>query len=166
MPGMSETAPAPAETLPDIDVTGLMRLIPHRYPMLLIDRLTGIRPPDRATGVKAVTINEPFFQGHFPDDPIMPGVLIVEAMAQTAAALVVAGQAREGEGDLVYFMGIDQARFRRPVRPGDLLHLEVEHQKSRMGIHWYKGRALVDGKLCADAIVNAKLFTRAEVRVA
>jgi 3-hydroxyacyl-[acyl-carrier-protein] dehydratase len=160
---MGETASVPPEMLPDIDVKGLLRLIPHRYPMLLIDRLTGIRPPLRATGIKAVTMNEPFFQGHFPDDPIMPGVLIVEAMAQTAAALVVAGKGREGEGDLVYFMGIDQARFRRPVRPGDLLHLEVEHQKSRMGIHWYKGRALVDGKLCADAVVNAKLLTRAEV---
>ncbi len=158
---MSESG-APARSMPDIDSKGLLRLIPHRYPMLLIDRLVGIEPPRRATGVKAVTINEPYFQGHFPDDPIMPGVLIVEAMAQTAAALVVAGQGREGEGDLVYFMGIDQARFRRPVRPGDLLLLEVEHQKSRMGIHWYRGRALVDGKLCADAVVNARLLTRAE----
>ncbi len=163
---MSETPTARPGSLPDIDVKGLLRLIPHRYPMLLVDRLTGIEPPARATGIKAVTINEPFFQGHFPGDPIMPGVLIVEAMAQTAAALVVAGQGREGEGDLVYFMGIDQARFRRPVRPGDLLHLEVEHQKSRLGIHWYKGRALVDGKLCADAVVNAKLLTREEAGIA
>lgn len=163
---MSETASAPVATLPDVDVKGLLRLIPHRYPMLLIDRLTEIAPPRRAVGIKAVTINEPFFQGHFPDDPIMPGVLIVEAMAQTAAALVVAGQNRQGQGDLVYFMGIDQARFRRPVRPGDRLHLEVEHQKSRLGIHWYKGRALVDGKLCADAVVNAKLLTREDAGIA
>jgi 3-hydroxyacyl-[acyl-carrier-protein] dehydratase len=163
---MSETASAPVATLPDIDLKGLLRLIPHRYPMLLIDKLTNIEPPVRAVGIKAVSFNEPFFQGHFPDDPIMPGVLIVEAMAQTAAALVVAGQGREGRGDLVYFMGIDQARFRRPVRPGDLMHLEVEHQKSRLGIHWYKGRALVDGKLCADAVVNAKLLTRAEAGIA
>jgi 3-hydroxyacyl-[acyl-carrier-protein] dehydratase len=163
---MSETASAPVATLPDIDLKGLLRLIPHRYPMLLIDKLTNIEPPVRAVGIKAVSFNEPFFQGHFPDDPIMPGVLIVEAMAQTAAALVVAGQGRQGRGDLVYFMGIDQARFRRPVRPGDLMHLEVEHQKSRLGIHWYKGRALVDGKLCADAVVNAKLLTRAEAGIA
>lgn len=163
---MTEAAPAPTETMPDIDVGRLMRLIPHRYPMLLIDRLTRIEPPDRATGIKCVTINEPFFQGHFPGDPIMPGVLIVEAMAQTAAALVVAGQGREGKGDLVYFMGIDQARFRRPVRPGDQLHLEVERQKTRLGIHWFKGRALVDGKPCAEAVINAKLLTREEAGVA
>lgn len=159
---MSETT---SGTIPDIDIRRLMRLIPHRYPMLLIDRLTAIEPPHRATGIKSVTINEPFFQGHFPDDPIMPGVLIIEAMAQTAAALVVAAQNREGKGDLVYFMGIDQARFRRPVRPGDQLHLEVEHQKSRLGIHWYKGRALVDGKLATEATINAKLLTREEAGV-
>jgi len=154
---MSETAPGPVTTLPDIDVQGIMRLIPHRYPMLLIDRLTQIEAPERAVGIKAVTINEPFFQGHFPDDPIMPGVLIVEAMAQTAAALVGVGQGRAGKGDLVYFLGIENARFRRPVRAGDLLHLEVERQKSKLGIHWYKGRALVDGKLCADAVFNARV---------
>jgi len=163
---MTEAAPAPTDSMPDIDVGRLMRLIPHRYPMLLIDRLTQIAPPDRAVGVKCVTINEPFFQGHFPGDPIMPGVLIVEAMAQTAAALVVAGQGREGKGDLVYFMGIDQARFRRPVRPGDQLELEVERQKSRLGIHWFKGRAVVDGKLCAEAVINAKLLTREEAGAA
>ena len=162
----SEAAAASATALPDLDVARLMRLIPHRYPMLMIDRLTAIEPPDRAVGIKAVSVNEPYFQGHFPGDPIMPGVLIVEAMAQTAAALVVAAQGREDQGDLVYFMGIDQARFRRPVRPGDQLHLEVERQKSRLGIHWFKGRALVDGKLCADAVVNAKLLPRAGAGVA
>ena len=162
---MSETAAGRAGTVPDIDIRQLMRLIPHRYPMLLIDRLTAIEPPTRATGIKCVTINEPFFQGHFPDDPIMPGVLIIEAMAQTAAALVVTAQDRGGMGDLVYFMGIDNARFRRPVRPGDQLQLEVEHQKSRLGIHWYKGRALVEGRLAADAVINAKLLTREEAGV-
>ncbi len=157
---MSETAPGPVTKLPDIDVQGIMRLIPHRYPMLLIDRLTQIEAPERAVGIKAVTINEPFFSGHFPDDPIMPGVLIIEAMAQTAAALVVVGNGRAGKGDLVYFLGIENARFRRPVRAGDLLHLEVERQKSKLGIHWYKGRALVDGKLCADAMFNARVPQR------
>ncbi len=160
---MNEARGTSGRTMPDIEVGRLMRLIPHRYPMLLIDRLVEIELPDRATGIKSVTINEPFFQGHFPGDPIMPGVLIVEAMAQTAAALVVAGQEREGKGDLVYFMGIDQARFRRQVRPGDRLRLEVERQKTRLGIHWFKGRAVVDGKLAAEAIVNAKLFGRDEV---
>ena len=158
---MSETAAAmpatlPPATLPDVDVIGLMRLLPHRYPMLLIDRLTRITPPDRAVGIKAVTINEPFFPGHFPGDPIMPGVLIVEAMAQTAAALVIVSEGREGQGDIVYFLGIDSAKFRRPVRPGDRLEIEVERQKSKLGMHWFKARALVDGKLCADAVVSAK----------
>jgi 3-hydroxyacyl-[acyl-carrier-protein] dehydratase len=142
--------------IPDVDVLGLMRVLPHRYPMLLIDRLTQITPPDRAVGIKAVTINEPFFPGHFPGDPIMPGVLIVEAMAQTAAALVIVSEGREGKGEIVYFLGIDEAKFRRPVRPGDRLELVVERQRSKLGIHWFKARALVDGKLCADAIVSAK----------
>ena len=154
---MSETAPAPVTTLPDIDVQGIMQLIPHRYPMLLIDRLTQIEAPERAVGIKAVTINEPFFPGHFPSDPIMPGVLIVEAMAQTAAALGLAAQGRASKGDPVYFLGIESARFRRPVRAGDVLHLEVVRQKSKLGIHWYKGRGLVDGKLCADAMISARL---------
>jgi len=150
---MSEATPT---TVPDIDIKGLMQLLPHRYPMLLVDRLTRIELPDRAVGIKAVTINEAFFQGHFPDEPIMPGVLLVEAMAQTAAALVNLGGARDGPGTVVYFMGIDQARFRRPVRPGDLLEIAVERQQTKLGIHWFKGRALVDGKLCADAVVSAK----------
>ena len=154
---MSETAPGPVTMLPDIDVQGIMRLIPHRYPMLLIDRLTRIEAPERAVGIKAVSINEPFFPGHFPMDPIMPGVLIIEAMAQTAAALVLAGQGRAGKGDPVYFLGIENARFRRPVRAGDLLQLEVARQKGKLGIHWYKGRAVVDGKLCADAVISARL---------
>jgi 3-hydroxyacyl-[acyl-carrier-protein] dehydratase len=155
---MSETARPPVTTLPDIDAQGIMQLIPHRFPMLLIDRLTQIEAPVRAVGIKAVTINEPFFPGHFPTDPIMPGVLIVEAMAQAAAALVMAGAGRAGKGDLVYFLGIENARFRRPVRPGDLLELEVVRQKAKLNIHWYQGRALVDGKLCADAMISARLL--------
>jgi len=150
---MSETTPT---TVPDIDIKGVMRLLPHRYPMLLVDRLTRIELPDRAVGIKAVTINEAFFLGHFPDEPIMPGVLLIEAMAQTAAALVNLGRDQAGPGSVVYFMAIDNARFRRPVRPGDLLEIEVERQQTKLGIHWFKGRALVDGKLCADAVVSAK----------
>jgi len=150
---MSETTPT---TVPDIDIKGVMRLLPHRYPMLLVDRLTRIELPDRAVGIKAVTINEAFFLGHFPDEPIMPGVLLIEAMAQTAAALVNLGRDQDGPGSVVYFMAIDNARFRRPVRPGDLLEIEVERQQTKLGIHWFKGRALVDGKLCADAVVSAK----------
>ena len=154
---MSETAPAPVTILPDLDVQGIMRLIPHRYPMLLIDRLTEIEAPERAVGIKAVSIHEPFFPGHFPSDPIMPVVLIVEAMAQTAAALVLAETGRAGKGDLVYFVGVEKARFRRPVRAGDLLELEVVRQKDKLGIYWFKGRALVEGKLCADAVLSARL---------
>ena len=109
-----------------IDIHGIQRMIPHRYPFLMIDRVIELVPNDRATGIKNVTVNEPFFQGHFPTEPIMPGVLIIEAMAQTAAVLVVATLGTDREGRLVYFMTIDSARFRKPVVPGDTLHVHVE----------------------------------------
>jgi 3-hydroxyacyl-[acyl-carrier-protein] dehydratase len=114
----------------------------------------------RAVGIKNVTINEPFFQGHFPGRPIMPGVLIVEAMAQTAAALVVASIGADAEGKLVYFMTIDQARFRRPVVPGDQLHIEVIKQQKKLGVWKFGGRASVDSRIAAEAIISAKLMDR------
>ena len=122
---MSEQSFAPGSELPDADINAIMRMIPHRYPFLLIDRVVEMRAFERAVGIKAVTINEWFFQGHFPGDPIMPGVLLIEAMAQTAAVLAVAGLGDDHQGHPVYFMSIDGARFRRPVRPGDQLRLET-----------------------------------------
>lgn len=147
-------------TVPEgqIDVTEIMEMIPHRYPFLLIDRIVEYELGKRAVGLKNVTFNEPHFMGHFPDFPIMPGVLIVEAMAQTAAALVVKTLGEDANGKLVYFMSIDEARFRKPVVPGDQLLIEVEVQKTRGSIWKFKGTARVGDTVCADAIYSAMIM--------
>lgn len=156
---MSEQeAIAPGSALADVDIFGIMRMIPHRYPFLLIDRVVEIRAFERAVGIKNVTVNEPFFPGHFPTDPIMPGVLVIEAMAQAAAVLVVASLGPQAVGSGVYFMGIDNARFRRPVRPGDQLRLEVEVQRSKLGVWKFAGKAVVEGRPAAEAEFSAKLL--------
>ncbi|MDD3020982.1 MAG: 3-hydroxyacyl-ACP dehydratase FabZ [Alphaproteobacteria bacterium] len=141
-----------------IDIRGIMNKIPHRYPLLLVDRILSFEQGKRATGLKNVTINEPFFQGHFPGAPVMPGVLIVESMAQTAGVLVVHTMGVEGEGKLVYFMTIDNAKFRKPVTPGDSLHIHVEVLKSRGPVWKFKGEAMVDGQLCAEAEFSAMII--------
>ena len=141
-----------------IDVHRIMEMIPHRYPFLMIDRVVDIVPGVKATGVKNVTINEPFFAGHFPERPVMPGVLIIEAMAQTAAVFVVHTLGPESEGKLVYFMSVDGARFRKPVEPGDQLHVEVTKQRSRGNVWKFTGRANVDGNLVAEATYAAMIM--------
>jgi 3-hydroxyacyl-[acyl-carrier-protein] dehydratase len=140
-----------------IDIDQIQQMIPHRYPMLMIDRVIDLVPDQRATGIKNVTINEPFFQGHFPGAPLMPGVLIIEAMAQTAAVLVVATLGAEREGSLVYFMSIDSARFRKPVKPGDVLHVHVEKGRNRGNVWKFNGRAVVDGNVVAEATYAAMI---------
>jgi 3-hydroxyacyl-[acyl-carrier-protein] dehydratase len=145
-----------------IDISRVMEMIPHRYPFLMIDRVTNVRASESAIGIKNVTINEPFFQGHFPGHPVMPGVLIIEAMAQTAGILVVHTLGTESEGKLVYFMSIDGARFRRPVTPGDQLHVHVTKQASRGNVWKFAGQAKVDGTLCAEATFAAMIMDRAE----
>lgn len=150
------------QALETANVTRLMELLPHRTPMLLIDRMIDIVPNTSATGVKAVSMSEPFFAGHFPGQPIMPGVLIVEAMAQTAGALVMHSlQAKAGD-KVVYFMSIDKARFRHPVIPGDLLLLPVKMQKARMPVWRFSGEAYVNGKLCAEAEFTAMIAEKAD----
>ncbi|MFN8503513.1 3-hydroxyacyl-ACP dehydratase FabZ [Kouleothrix sp.] len=136
----------------------IMGIIPHRYPFLLIDRILEVEPGVRAVGEKLVSIGEPFFQGHFPDFPIMPGVLIVEALAQTAsvAALILP----ENKGKIGLFAGIDKVRFKRPVRPGDTLRLEVQFEKIRMGIGRGKGTATVKGQLACEAELIFALANR------
>ena len=146
--------------LGDLEAEAIYRMIPHRYPFLMIDRVVEIIADTSAVGVKNVTINEPFFQGHFPGRPIMPGVLIVEAMAQTAAALVVATIGPEAEGKLVYFMAIEQARFRRPVVPGDQLRIKVVKQQKKLSVWKFHGQASVDGRLSAEAVISAKIMDR------
>ncbi len=141
-----------------IDVQRIMEMIPHRYPFLMIDRMENVVAGSRATGIKNVSVNEWFFQGHFPDHKVMPGVLIIEAMAQTSAALVVHTLGEESEGKLVYFMSIDNARFRKPVYPGDRLNVDVEKQRSRGNVWKFNGKATVDGVLVAEATFSAMIL--------
>jgi 3-hydroxyacyl-[acyl-carrier-protein] dehydratase len=148
----------PGTELEALDIDKIKNMIPHRYPFLLIDRVVDIIAETSAVGIKNVTANEPHFQGHFPIQPIMPGVLIIEAMAQTAAVLVVATLGEETRGQLVYFMTIDNARFRRPVTPGDQLKLSVTKEQRRLGMWKFKGRATVDGQLVAEATIGAKIM--------
>lgn len=140
-----------------LDVLEIMEVIPHRYPMLLVDRVKDMVPLESATGVKNVTINEPFFQGHFPSRPIMPGVLIIEAMAQTAAVLVVHSLGEDAHGKLVYFMSIKDARFRRPVQPGDILELRVEKEQNRGSVWRFSAKGVVGDTVVAEATFSAMI---------
>jgi 3-hydroxyacyl-[acyl-carrier-protein] dehydratase len=140
-----------------VDVKGIMRMIPHRPPFLMIERVEQMRTDIEATGVKMVSIGEPYFQGHFGSDPVMPGVLIIEAMAQTAAVLVVHTLGAAFEGKLVYFMSVDGCRFRKPVVPGDELRLHVTKDRSRGMIWKFNGVALVDGQKVAEATFAAMI---------
>jgi len=140
-----------------VSVERIMEMIPHRYPFLMIDKVIEMAPNHYAIGVKNVSINEPFFTGHFPEKPVMPGVLIIEAMAQTSAVLVVETLGEASEGKLVYFMSIDEARFRKPVVPGDVLHIRVDKQQSRRNVWKFACVATVDGTKVAEALVCAMI---------
>jgi len=152
------TANAAPQTIESIDILRIMEAIPHRYPLLMIDRMVEIVLGTSAVGIKNVSVNEPFFQGHFPTRPVMPGVLIVEAMAQTAATLVVLTLGKAFEGKLVYFMTIEGAKFRRPVVPGDQLRIHVEKERSRANVWKFKGVARVDGVSVAEATFSAMIM--------
>jgi len=143
-------------TLDSIDIGDLLRMLPHRYPFLLVDRIQAIDDDNSAIGIKNVTFNEPHFQGHFPGTPVMPGVLIVEAMAQTAGAICL-WKMRTGKPSLVYFMMIDNAKFRKPVVPGDRLELHVQKLKHRGNIWKYACEAIVDGNRVAEAEITAMM---------
>ena len=140
-----------------LDIRRVMAALPHRYPMLLVDRVEQIVPDRSISAIKAVTINEDFFQGHFPGRPIMPGVLIVEALAQAAGILAVESLGLANSGKLVYFMAIENAKFRAPVEPGVLLKLDVEFVQKRTSVCKFSGRASIDGKLAAEASFTAMI---------
>ena len=140
-----------------LDIRQVMAALPHRYPMLLVDRIQELVPDERITAIKAVTINEPFFQGHFPGRPIMPGVLIIEALAQAAGVLAVESLGLANSGKLVYFMAIEGAKFRTPVEPGVLLQLDVEFVQKRATVCKFAGRASIDGKPAAEANFTAMI---------
>ncbi|MGI9381211.1 MAG: 3-hydroxyacyl-ACP dehydratase FabZ [Methyloligellaceae bacterium] len=147
------------------DIVRLLKLLPHRYPFLLVDKIIEMDEDKSGIGIKNVTINEPHFQGHFPAFPVMPGVLIIEGMAQTAGALCVANIDQEYEPQLVYFMAIDRARFRRPVLPGDTLHFHVEKIRSRGRTWRFKCEAKVDGLLVTEAEISAMIVDEAQIDV-
>ena len=151
------TDAAPGSAIGPLDIRRVMAALPHRYPLLLVDRVESLDPDKGIVAIKAVTMNEQFFQGHFPGRPIMPGVLIVEALAQAAGVLAVESLGLANSGKLVYFMAIDGAKFRQPVEPGVLLRLEVEFVQKRSSVCKFAGRALVDGKIAAEAQFTAMI---------
>lgn len=158
-----ETAGRTAEnrsTIETFDIAQIMRAIPHRYPFLLVDRIVDVVKGTSAVGLKNVSINENFFQGHFPSHPVMPGVLIVESMAQTAGVLVVETLGSEARGKLVYFLSIDGAKFRRPVVPGDQMRVHVVKERQRGNIWKFRAEAKVDGKVAAEAVISAMILDR------
>lgn len=137
-----------------MNVLEIMKYLPHRYPFLLVDKIVEMEPGKRVVGIKNVTINEPFFQGHFPGHPVMPGVLIVEAMAQVGGAFAMVSD-KIGDDKVTYFTGIDNCRFRKPVMPGDVLRFELELTNFRRGLYCFSGKAYVDGTLVCEAELKA-----------
>lgn len=152
-------ADAAAAVLETVDILGLMRLLPHRYPFLMIDRIVDVDGNESAVGIKNVTMNEPHFIGHFPDQPVMPGVLIIEAMAQTAGAICIRAVGAE-KPSLVYFLTIDNAKFRKPVVPGDQLRIHVRKIKMRGNLLRFACEAMVDGAKVAEAEISAMMVDK------
>ena len=153
-------APGPALGPDTLDIAGIMAAIPHRFPMLMIDRVVELIHDESAVGIKNVTINEQIFTGHFPNHPVMPGVLIIEAMAQTAAVLVVETLGPSAKGKLVYFMSIEGAKFRKPVVPGDQMRIHVTKDRRRGSVWKFRGEARVDGVVVAEATYAAMILDK------
>jgi len=148
---------AAGRTLEIYDIQRLLALLPHRYPFLLVDRIVEARGDEYGVGIKNVTFNEPHFQGHFPGQPVMPGVLVIEGMAQTAGALCVASRPAGAHPSLVYLMTVDKAKFRKPVRPGDQIEYRMTRIAKRRNMWWFRGEARVAGALVCEATVSAML---------
>lgn len=151
----------PENLIPEIKIGEILKMLPHRYPFLLVDKLRDVVPGESGVGVKNVTMNEPFFQGHFPENPVMPGVLQIEAMAQTAGIIVLASFPEESRsGNSVYFMTVDEVKFRKPVLPGDVLEFYVKKEQAVRNVFKFRGEAKVDGKLVSQAIFSAMVFKK------
>lgn len=145
------------EVIRQIGINEILKMIPHRYPFLLVDKVDIIKPNEEAVGLKNITMNEPQFTGHFPENPVMPGVLIIEAMAQTAAVTVMSNQ-EEGHKKSVFFMSVENAKFRKPVLPGHQLKMHVVKEQERRNVYRFRGEATVDGVLHAEAVFTAMIF--------
>jgi 3-hydroxyacyl-[acyl-carrier-protein] dehydratase len=156
------TEPTPGERLDTADITRILKLLPHRYPFLMIDRIIDIDRDNSAIGIKNVTVNEPCFQGHFPGFPVMPGVLLIEGMAQTAGAICVAAQGENYQPHIVYFMTIDKAKFRKPVVPGDQVRFHIRKIRSRGPVWRFHSEAKVDGALVAEAEISAMIVDQSK----
>ena len=153
---MTETVVAATE-LDAMSITDILAALPHRYPMLMIDRIVDINGDDSAVGIKNVTVNEPIFQGHFPDNPIFPGVLIIEGMAQTAGAIVIKHDSGGGKKNIVLMLGVDKAKFRKPAGPGDTIEFHISKIQRRRNVGRYKADAMVDGTVIAEAEITAMI---------
>ena len=155
---MTVTSEASAEKtreLTSMQIGDILRYLPHRYPFLMIDKIIEVDGDDSAIGIKNVTFNEPIFQGHFPGEPVFPGVLIIEGMAQTAGAIAIAAGAANGEKHIVYLLTVDKCKFRKPARPGDRIEYHIRKLRRRMTMGWFEARAIVDGVVIAEAEVGA-----------
>lgn len=145
------------ETLDTIGIQEILATLPHRYPFLLVDRVTDIRGDEHGIGIKNVTINEPHFMGHFPNNPVMPGVLVLEGLAQTGGILAIRAQTNRTKPSLAYLLTIDKAKFRKPVKPGDVLEYHLDRVSRRRNMWWYRGTAIVAGNVMAEAELGAMI---------
>ena len=155
---MDVKSDAPAESareLTTMDIQEILRHLPHRYPFLMIDRIIEVNGNESAIGIKNVTLNEPIFQGHFPGEPVFPGVLIIEGMAQTAGAIAIAAGTGAGQDHIVYLLTVDKCKFRKPARPGDRIEYHIRKIRHRMTMGWFEAKAIVDGVVIAEAEVGA-----------
>ena len=159
----AKTDPSPSESreLTTIDIDRILQLLPHRYPFLMIDRIIEVNSDDSAIGIKNISVNEPIFQGHFPGNPVFPGVLIIEGMAQTAGAIAIAADQTKGR-HVVYMVTVDKCKFRKPAKPGDVIEYHIRKIRRRSAMGWYEARAMVGPTLIAEAEVGAMVMVEGE----